>query len=194
MTERWRASGVCRYCQHPATNRWFSIWVCDACYPRVQSCRYCRGVAPAVSFAHKKTRICDACATPARRPTTTRTAPRALVVDRKRNLRHLKWIRQQPCAINDHTCGGMRIGAHHCRENLAGATGIKPSDDKAVPLCLHHHHEGHHGGWRTFSLKYDVDLPELARRYAARSPFIGIDTRKSDLLNPFSTAPERAHV
>jgi hypothetical protein len=48
---------------------------------------------------------------------------------------------------------------------------LKPSDTWAISLCEHHHREQHSIGERAFEQRHDIDLSEIAREFARRSPF-----------------------
>jgi hypothetical protein len=53
------------------------------------------------------------------------------------------------------------------RETVGYAkVGLKYGTDSegAVGLCLDHHTEGHQGGWRSFEVRYGVDLSAIAAR------------------------------
>lgn len=95
---------------------------------------------------------------------------------------HLEWIRLQPCLCRRRqaigACGGG-TEAHHVRSGTDGGVGMKPSDAWAVPLCHHHHMEGHTVGWATFEKRYNFDLRGVATLLAAESPALALDeTRK----------------
>ena len=87
--------------------------------------------------------------------------------------RHLKFVRGFVCACFAHDACAGRIEAHHVRENGAGGTGLKPPDWLAVSLCAAHHAEGHAIGWKTFEVKYGVDLAGEAAKLAKVSPARG---------------------
>lgn len=71
------------------------------------------------------------------------------------------WVGRHGCPVPHPSCGG-KIDIHHVRGRRFGdwieGTG------NLVPLCHHHHMEGHTGGWLTFAKKYDVDLPYMAAK------------------------------
>jgi hypothetical protein len=54
------------------------------------------------------------------------------------------------------------IQAHHVRKGAG--TALKPADAHTVGLCLEHHTEGHTSGWRSFEVRYGVDLSAIAAR------------------------------
>jgi hypothetical protein len=85
--------------------------------------------------------------------------------ERHRSPRHLVWIRMLPCSVPG--CSNDEIHAHHVRKGAGVA--IKPADGNAVPLCAEHHAEGHSGGWRTFEIKYGIDLAAIARELWERN-------------------------
>lgn len=47
---------------------------------------------------------------------------------------------------------------------------LKPSDWWAISLCSFHHSEQHRVGERSFETKYELDIVELAQKFAQRSP------------------------
>lgn len=72
---------------------------------------------------------------------------------------HLEWVRGLPCSV----AGCMNAAhAHHVRTAANSGMGLKPDDKEAVPLCAAHHAEGHRIGWRSFEVKYNVDLKATA--------------------------------
>ncbi len=89
---------------------------------------------------------------------------------------HLQWVRGLECTIAGmigswgarHVCTG-KPQAHHVRLGTDGATGIKPSDIWAVPMCVLAHAEVH-AGEETFQKRYGVDLKAVAKRLADFSP------------------------
>ena len=53
---------------------------------------------------------------------------------------HPQRIREQPCLV----CGTIPSDAHHLRTDMkTKGMGLKPGDDKAVPLCRKHHMKLH---------------------------------------------------
>jgi hypothetical protein len=74
-------------------------------------------------------------------------------------MRHLDWIRTQPCVVEH--CW-MRAEAHHVRSAANAGTGMKPEDRWAVPLCAVHHAQVHHRGRLAFELDHKLDLAALA--------------------------------
>lgn len=89
----------------------------------------------------------------------------------KRDLKHLVWIRKQPCCVP--WCRQERplfvIHSHHVRSAANSGTGLLPPDRDTVPLCAGHHAEGHRIGWKTFEAKHHIDLAALAKEYASLS-------------------------
>ncbi len=60
-----------------------------------------------------------------------------------RSEAHLQRIRQQVCLL----CGTTPCDAHHVRtDKRTKGMGLKPGDEKAVPLCRKHHMELHDYG------------------------------------------------
>lgn len=57
---------------------------------------------------------------------------------RRRDLRHLAWIRQQPCCV----CGSrFRVEAHH--STVGRGVSQKTDDDQTMPLCWKCHTDFH---------------------------------------------------
>jgi hypothetical protein len=80
--------------------------------------------------------------------------------ERLRSPRHLAWVRTLPCSVPG--CKGGKIEAHHVRKGAG--TALKPGDAFTVPLCFAHHYEGGNSGWRSFEVRYGVDLSAIAAR------------------------------
>lgn len=59
-----------------------------------------------------------------------------------RDRKHLAFIRTLPCV----TCGNRPSQAAHIRKNGDGGVGVKPSDNRAVPLCPSCHYIQHQIG------------------------------------------------
>ena len=68
--------------------------------------------------------------------------------------------RDHMCCIRNSVCRG-RIDKHHVRTRGAGGK----DENNIVPLCRLHHQEIHRIGRKTFAIKYDINLEELARKY-----------------------------
>ncbi len=81
---------------------------------------------------------------------------------------HLKFVRGFICVAAGSDCSG-RTESHHVREGAGAGMGRKPGDDRAVPLCGHHHGEGHTKGWKWFAATYSVDLLKIAAAVWRRS-------------------------
>ena len=90
---------------------------------------------------------------------------------RKKNAKHLDYIRSLPCAI----CGGIDTEAAHIRSGNLGwgkrSTGMaeKPDDKWCVPLCNEHHREQHESSEMAFWHKYGIDPFMLAITLKERS-------------------------
>jgi hypothetical protein len=80
--------------------------------------------------------------------------------ERLRSPRHLAWVRTLPCSVPG--CRGDMVQPHHIRKGAG--VGQKPSDQYTAPNCLEHHTEGHTSGWRSFEVRYWVDLSAIAAR------------------------------
>lgn len=81
---------------------------------------------------------------------------------------HRAWVRRHHCSVS--SCARLPIECAHVRGGTDGGIGIKPSDRWCVSLCSYHHAEQHRIGERAFELRYDLDLGELAKEFARRSP------------------------
>lgn len=98
--------------------------------------------------------------------------------ERVRSPAHLAWVREHFCAASFMSLGYIvvgglchgRIEAHHAELPGEGAMGIKPGDDRCVPLCGKHHEEGHRIGWKSFEEKYRINLGEVAKALWKQSP------------------------
>lgn len=101
------------------------------------------------------------------------------VSDRVRSDGHLKWLRGCKCAIDTSLCSS-RIEAAHVRRGTDGATGVKPGDCWAIPLCDIHHREQHQCGEETFERRYGIDMREIARACWDNSPHRLAWERKHD--------------
>lgn len=89
---------------------------------------------------------------------------------------HLAWIRGHMCAINGmcdglfrHECSGP-IQAAHVRSGGDGGTGLKPGDDKTIPLCASAHSTQHLMGENEFESRFYIDMKKTAADLWARSP------------------------
>ena len=82
---------------------------------------------------------------------------------------HRAWVRRHHCSVPK--CGGHPIECAHVRLGGAGGIGLKPADRWCLSLCVKHHAEQHRLGERRFAAKYDLDLAELAKWFALRSPY-----------------------
>src|SRR5215472_3426577 len=79
--------------------------------------------------------------------------------DLRRAATHLAYIRQLPCM----TCGRAPPNeAAHVRRGTDGATGVKPSDRFALPLCPAHHSSQHRRGELTFWSSLGIDPVDYA--------------------------------
>ena len=64
------------------------------------------------------------------------------------------------------------IECAHIRGGTDGGLGLKPTDKWTISLCQFHHLEQHEIGEAAFERRNDVDLLELAREFARRSPYL----------------------
>jgi len=82
---------------------------------------------------------------------------------------HRAWVRKHYCSVPG--CKRMPVECAHVRVGADGGVGLKPSDCWAISLCEHHHREQHSIGERAFEQRHDIDLSEIAREFARRSPY-----------------------
>ena len=74
-----------------------------------------------------------------------------------RDKAYLKWVRSKPCVITGRT--GDDIDPAHIRYNLGGGMGLKPSDDRVVPLYNGLHRLQHSRSEISFWTKNMPDNP-----------------------------------
>jgi len=79
---------------------------------------------------------------------------------RVRSKKHMATVREGGCSI----CGNPVADAHHLRTvGDARGLGIKPGDDKTIPLCRLHHDELHmYGDEKLFLDMHGIDGVALA--------------------------------
>jgi hypothetical protein len=94
---------------------------------------------------------------PEPRPKTSRTC-----------AAHRAWVRRHRCSVRG--CLGLPIECTHVRCGTDGGLGLKPSDRWTISLCRHHHLEQHEIGEPAFEARHELDLVQLAREFARRSP------------------------
>lgn len=85
---------------------------------------------------------------------------------------HLQWVRGHECALEAVPLAAIkdigaklhagRVEAAHVRRGGDGGTGMKPGDDRVIPLCTHHHREQHQIGESTFEARYGIKMAEIA--------------------------------
>jgi hypothetical protein len=150
---------------------------------RPRNCRTCGLSEPDVHFLPRPRWRCVDCIIERRRSPIPKSRSVHEVLERRRARRvktdrssdapeHLSYVRDLACVISNASCVSARCHAHHVRNGTGGGTAKKPSDRWAVPLCAFHHAEIHQVGWRTFEVRYGVDLRETAEHIAARSPHL----------------------
>lgn len=92
---------------------------------------------------------------------------------RRRFPAHRAWINGFLCSVTlsdrPTDCDGATECAH-VRRGTDGGIGQKPSDWWTIPLCRAHHQEQHQIGEQAFEKKYGIDMKELAREFARKSP------------------------
>lgn len=93
--------------------------------------------------------------------------PRRLIIDRGCPA-HRAWVRRHHCCVRG--CARVPIECAHVRGGTDGGMALKPSDKWVISLCRDHHFEQHQIGEIAFSKQYGLDLIELAREFARRSP------------------------
>jgi hypothetical protein len=81
---------------------------------------------------------------------------------------HRAWVRRHRCSVP--SCRKLPIECAHVRDGTDGGLGLKPSDRWTISLCVFHHREQHMIGEHRFAAKYDLNLTELAKEFAERSP------------------------
>lgn len=84
---------------------------------------------------------------------------------------HLAWIRGCTCSTPGPDCV-LNIEAAHVRRGQGGGMGLKPGDDRTLPLCSAHHAEQHRIGERAFERRYSIDMVEIAEALARASPHL----------------------
>ena len=82
---------------------------------------------------------------------------------------HRAWVRRHQCSVRG--CQGHPIECAHVRCGTDGGLGIKPSDRWTISLCRQHHLEQHEIGEPAFEAKYELDLVQLAKEFARKSPW-----------------------
>ncbi len=91
---------------------------------------------------------------------------------------HLQWVRGHECSIAGtvgilgnviHKCSG-NIEAAHVRRGGNAGTGIKPGDDRAIPLCSGAHRQQHSIGELSFELCFNIHMAEIAAELWRTSP------------------------
>lgn len=82
--------------------------------------------------------------------------------------RHRAFLRTFGCVVEG--CANTPIEVSHLRTAANSGTGLKPSDNFAVPKCSIHHHHYHEIGHAAFERLYKIDLFALAAEFTARSP------------------------
>lgn len=87
---------------------------------------------------------------------------------RIRSDAHLTWVRGFGCIVPG--CDLRPIEAAHVRSGTGGGVGIKPGDDWVVSLCRDHHNHQHRVGEPAFETEFGIDMKQLAREFAAKSP------------------------
>lgn len=94
-------------------------------------------------------------------------------VDRERCPAHLQWVRGFECCGRDGPtpCDGA-IEAHHVRLGSYAGLGIKPADDRAIPLCHSHHMLLDSPGWSEarFYREYDIPIDQVLWWFVSHSP------------------------
>jgi len=76
----------------------------------------------------------------------------------------LEIVRAMGCCVPG--CWHTPIELHHVRTAANSGTGMKPDHTAVIGICVHHHRQGHHVGWKTFQKRYAIDLVALAKELA----------------------------
>jgi hypothetical protein len=77
--------------------------------------------------------------------------------------RHRRWVRSHACCVPG--CTMSPVDFAHVKTRGSGG-----DDRYGVSLCRMHHSEQHRLGVASFGKRYGIDLWELAREFARRSP------------------------
>lgn len=91
-------------------------------------------------------------------------------VDPERCPAHLAWIRGFNCSAQG--CKAGPIEAHHVRMGSNAGLGIKPADERAIPLCQTHHAQLDSPSWseREFYRVHAIDTEALISHFIHHSP------------------------
>ena len=100
----------------------------------------------------------------------SRLSPKAPKSSPRTCAAHRTWVRRHRCSVPG--CRLLPIECAHVRNGTDGGLGLKPSDKWTISLCGHHHVEQHELGEAGFEARYDLNLFELAREFARRSPYL----------------------
>lgn len=95
-----------------------------------------------------------------------RPTPKA---DKRHCQAHRAWVRRHRCSVPG--CRQGPIDCAHVRTSSNAGIGMKPADCWTISLCRAHHEEQHRIGQAAFELRYGLDLIELSKEFARRSPF-----------------------
>ena len=90
---------------------------------------------------------------------------------------HRAWVRRHRCSVRG--CRRLPIECAHVRSGTDGGLGLKPSDKWAISLCQFHHLEQHEIGEPAFEARHDLNLLDLAKEFARRSPFLRQELRRA---------------
>jgi hypothetical protein len=82
---------------------------------------------------------------------------------------HRKWVKRHRCCVGG--CRQLPIECAHVRIGTDGGVGLKPSDKWTISLCQFHHRQQHDIGEREFEARHEIDLHQLAREFARKSPY-----------------------
>lgn len=87
---------------------------------------------------------------------------------RWRSQAHCSFVRSHECCVAG--CGGRPIEVAHVRRGSGAGVGQKPDDWNTMSLCREHHAEQHRIGELSFEALHDLDMREMADRFADASP------------------------
>lgn len=92
-----------------------------------------------------------------------------------RSASHLQWVRSCFLCLaaesDGENCRGKNE-AHHVRLGGDGGTGLKPGDERAIPLCGYHHRALHDSGQQTFAVRYGVNFEQAIAHLRRSSPHL----------------------
>ena len=82
---------------------------------------------------------------------------------------HLAFVRKFCCLVGSVGCQGP-VEAAHWRLGAHAGMGQKPDDDRAIPLCQHHHRQAHSVGEETFAKGFGINPEKAIAELCKQSP------------------------